>query len=129
MIPDGLFAFTGGHTMPKALDTWNQRSDALLGTMTDDELALQLGITKQAVQARRVKLGVLSYSAARCQAALNDPQESREVVTVSSRIPKTTRDMFLGLCKMRGRHGQEVIEELIVEYLAAHGYTPDGGRI
>ncbi len=43
-------------------DAWKPEEDALLGTMSDEDLAAQLGRTEVAVAARRRQLGIARYS-------------------------------------------------------------------
>ncbi len=42
---------------------WTAQADALLGTATDNTIAAQLGVTLDAVNARRRKLGIATFSA------------------------------------------------------------------
>jgi hypothetical protein len=103
---------------------WTVETESMLGTMSDEELAVTLGISKQAVQKRRTKLGLPAHRSQSGKAAISDKHVGQDLVLLTAKMPRVMRDKFVGLCKMKGSNGQSVILELVCSYLIEHGIDP-----
>jgi hypothetical protein len=104
---------------------WTVQAESMLGTMSDEVLAVTLGISKQAVQKRRSKLGIPAHRTKAGKAAvLGQDRGQQDLVLLTAKMPRSMRDKFVGLCKMKGSNGQSVILELVCDYLIEHGIDP-----